>query len=49
MKILCPETKTEKGSVPVEDLGLLMLDHYQITISQSDSENDGKQCSGGEL
>ncbi|THV56477.1 type II CRISPR-associated endonuclease Cas1 [Chryseobacterium candidae] len=33
MKILCPETKTEKGSVPVEDLGLLMLDHYQITIS----------------
>ena len=33
LKILCPETKTEKGSVPVEDLGLLMLDHYQITIS----------------
>ncbi|WP_027376816.1 type II CRISPR-associated endonuclease Cas1 [Kaistella palustris] len=33
MKILCPETKTEKGSVPVEDLGLLMLDHFQITIS----------------
>lgn len=33
MKILCPETKTEKGSIPVEDLGLLMLDHFQITIS----------------
>lgn len=33
MKILCPETKTEKGSVPVEDLGVLMLDHYQITLS----------------
>lgn len=33
MKILCPETKTEKGSVPIEDLGLLMLDHFQITIS----------------
>ena len=33
MKILCPETKTEKGSVAVEDLGLLMLDHFQITIS----------------
>lgn len=33
MKIICPETKKEKGSVPVEDLGLLMLDHFQITIS----------------
>ena len=33
MKIPCPETKTEKGSVAVEDLGLLMLDHFQITIS----------------
>lgn len=33
MKILCPETKAEKGSVPIEDLGLLMLDHWQITIS----------------
>lgn len=33
MKIICPETKTEKGSVPVEDLGLLMLDHWQITVS----------------
>ncbi len=33
MKILCPETKVEKGSVATEDLGVLMLDHYQITIS----------------
>ncbi|MBP7174030.1 MAG: type II CRISPR-associated endonuclease Cas1 [Cloacibacterium sp.] len=33
MKILCPETKTQKGSVAVEDLGLLMLDNFQITIS----------------
>lgn len=33
MKISCPESKIEKGSVPVEDLGLLMLDHFQITIS----------------
>lgn len=33
MKILCPETQQEKGSIPVEDLGLLMLDHFQITIS----------------
>ncbi|HCD9235131.1 TPA: type II CRISPR-associated endonuclease Cas1 [Elizabethkingia anophelis] len=31
--ILCPETKELKGKVPVEDLGLLMLDHFQITIS----------------
>ncbi len=28
-----PETNAIKGSVPVEDLALLMLDHYQITIS----------------
>lgn len=33
MHILCPETKELKGKVPVEDLGLLMLDHFQITIS----------------
>lgn len=33
MYILCPETKQTKGKVPVEDLGLLMLDHFQITIS----------------
>lgn len=33
MHILCPETKVAKGKVPVEDLGLLMLDHFQITIS----------------
>ncbi|WP_337085700.1 type II CRISPR-associated endonuclease Cas1 [Elizabethkingia anophelis] len=33
MYILCPETKELKGKVPVEDLGLLMLDHFQITIS----------------
>jgi CRISPR-associated protein Cas1 len=33
MKIICPETKNEKGSVPIEDLGVLMLDHPQVTIS----------------
>jgi CRISPR-associated protein Cas1 len=33
MYILCPKTKEMKGKVPVEDLGLLMLDHFQITIS----------------
>lgn len=33
MHILCPKTKETKGKVPVEDLGLLMLDHFQITVS----------------
>lgn len=33
MEIIHPETKEIKGKIPVEDLGLLMLDHYQITIS----------------
>ncbi len=33
MKIVCPESQVEKGSIPIEDLGLIMLDHYQITIS----------------
>lgn len=33
MYIMCPETKDIKGKVPVEDLGLLMLDHFQITVS----------------
>jgi len=28
-----PETKVLKGIVPIEDVGILMLDHYQITIS----------------
>lgn len=31
--IMEPETGQMKGKVPVEDLGLLMLDHWQITIS----------------
>ena len=33
MYILDPSTKDLKGKVLVEDLGLLMLDHFQITIS----------------
>lgn len=33
LKIICAETKAVKGSVPVEDLGILMLDNFQITIS----------------
>ena len=33
LKITDSTTQTVKGSVPIEDLGLLMLDHYQITVS----------------
>lgn len=33
MKIICPETEHERGSIPIEDLGLLMLDHAQITLT----------------
>lgn len=33
MKIICAETQTERGSIPIEDLGLLMLDHSQITLT----------------
>jgi len=33
MYILEPSSRELKGKIPVEDLGLLMLDHFQITIS----------------
>ena len=33
LKVTDPETKEEKGSIPIEDIGILMLDHYQITLS----------------
>ncbi|MEC5156107.1 type II CRISPR-associated endonuclease Cas1 [Chryseobacterium sp. MP_3.2] len=33
MCIMEPDSGQIKGRVPVEDLGLLMLDHFQITIS----------------
>lgn len=33
MCIMEPESGQMKGRIPVEDLGLLMLDHFQITIS----------------
>ena len=33
LKVTDPESKEEKGSVPIEDIGLVMLDHYQITLS----------------
>ncbi|MDO6674675.1 type II CRISPR-associated endonuclease Cas1 [Tenacibaculum sp. 1_MG-2023] len=29
----CPETKDVKGTIPIEDIALLLLDHYQITLS----------------
>ena len=28
-----PETKEVKGTIPIEDIAIIMLDHYQITIS----------------
>lgn len=33
LKVIDPESEEEKGSVPVEDMVVLMLDNYQITIS----------------
>lgn len=33
LKIENPTTKEIRGSVPIEDLAFLMLDHYQITLS----------------
>lgn len=33
LQVTDPETKELKGSAPVEDLGFLVLDHYQITLS----------------
>lgn len=33
MKIICPNTEEERGSIPIEDLGILMLDHAQITLT----------------
>lgn len=33
MEICDPEDQVPKGNVPVEDLGLLVLDHHQITIT----------------
>lgn len=31
--IQCPKTKEQKGSTPIEDMALLLLDHPQITLS----------------
>lgn len=31
--VQCPETKELKGTVPIEDMALIILDHHQITLS----------------
>jgi len=49
LKVTDPETKEEKGSVPIEDIGLLMLDHYQITLSPADTGTNEKQCNPYQL
>ena len=33
LQIIDPESKELKGSVPIEDMGFLILDHPQITLS----------------
>ncbi len=33
LKIIDPSSKEEKGSIPIEDIGMVLLDHFQITIS----------------
>jgi len=33
MLVIDPETKTSKGAIPIEDMALLVLDHYQVTLS----------------
>jgi CRISPR-associated protein Cas1 len=33
LQIIDPETKTIRGTAPVEDLAFLVLDHFQITVS----------------
>ncbi|MPV85451.1 type II CRISPR-associated endonuclease Cas1 [Ostreibacterium oceani] len=33
LKITDPFTQSEKGSIPIEDIGLLIFDHYQITLT----------------
>ncbi len=33
MVVVEPETKAIKGTIPIEDMALLLLDHHQITLS----------------
>ncbi|MCV9386368.1 type II CRISPR-associated endonuclease Cas1 [Reichenbachiella ulvae] len=35
MVISFPEEEKEKVSIPIEDIGVTILDHYQVTISQA--------------
>lgn len=35
LKIRVPEVKEELASIPIEDIGIIVLDHQQITISHS--------------
>lgn len=34
LKVGDPETKSEKASIPIEDIAIVVLDHWQITITQ---------------
>lgn len=35
LKVLLPKEKTELASIPIEDIGVMVLDHPQVTLSQS--------------
>lgn len=35
LKVAEPETRTEKATVPLEDIGVVLLDHPQITITHA--------------
>jgi CRISPR-associated protein Cas1 len=35
LKVLLPKEKTELASIPIEDIGVIVLDHPQVTLSQS--------------
>ncbi len=35
LKVIDAETKTEKASIPLEDIAVVILDNYQITITHA--------------
>ncbi|MCZ4694461.1 type II CRISPR-associated endonuclease Cas1 [Ancylomarina euxinus] len=35
LKVLLPKEKTELASIPIEDIGVMVLDHPQVTLSQA--------------
>ncbi len=35
LKVLKPKEKTELASIPIEDIGVMVLDHPQVTLSQA--------------